>query len=457
MNRQHTLALGLTFVLGFSRLGQAAQTPTWWNTNWQGRVPVAVKTIGTEETDAPVQVRLNFTALLKEGEQVDAASLRVVEQDAKTGAVIAELPALCQPVDDPWKGVAPLNWQKPYDAGKPPLIRATSENPAHPAKSLIEGQGYWEAGSPTPPWMLAIDLGDARTINAIFPRTVFDGGGHHIANNITVETALESADGLRTGTWDRVAFCVQPTPGNNFPICFPPRQARYVRMTIGGCNGQQPWIGAFDVYKPFFDAKERSEWRLSWFAPGRTGSERSFLVYFNKQTAGAPAQPMPPLPEKIAVLREAEEAINTFHCSGVGFGKAFDQSASGPTNPNILSFNWSADHFTVPAGFAVTLPRSGKYTIALRARGNSGDHFFRTLWDNQEVFRGAFGIEGEGWNMILLPPMDLTAGVHYLELETKLGLGNRPIDIDLIVITDARDYKPRQCLQAVPAQVEVRP
>ncbi|MFA6610291.1 MAG: hypothetical protein WCT15_05550 [Candidatus Omnitrophota bacterium] len=111
--------------------------------------------------------------------------------------------------------------------------------------------------------------------------------------------------------------------------------------------------------------------------PGRTASERRFFIYFNKQAPGATSAPPPPLPAKIAVLREAEETINTFHCSGVGFGRAFDSSASGPTNPNILSYFWNADHFTVPAGFAVTIPRTGKYTITLRVRGNPGDHVFQ--------------------------------------------------------------------------------
>jgi hypothetical protein len=422
------------------------------------RVPVTVTPAGGEETDAPVQIRLNFSALLKEGEQPDVGGIRVVEQDAKTGAVIGEIPALCQPYDSPWKEVAPLNRQKPYDPAKPPLIRATSENAEFPAKSLIEGVGKWEAGQPTPPWMLAVDLGEARLINAVFPRAGYHGTGAHVPTKITIEVATRSADGLREGTWEKVGYCEQPDLGAYLPCVFPPRSARYVRLTLGGCNNLQPWLAGFEVYKPYFDAKERAEYRVSWFVPGKTAAERRFFVYFNKQAPGAAVTPPPPLPVKVAVLREAEETINTFNCSGVGFSRAFDTSASGPTNPNILSFSWTADHFIVPAGFAVTIPRDGKYTITLRIRGNSGDHAFRALVDNKPIFTGAFGIEGEDWNLIPLPAMDLPAGVHYLELNMKLGTGKHPLDFDQMVITDAPDFKPRQCLKAVPGtKAEVRP
>ena len=180
-------------------------------------------------------------------------------------------------------------------------------------------------------------------------------------------------------------------------------------------------------------------------------------MYFNRRQPGAAAAPPPPPPEKVAVLREAEETVNTYQCSGVAFVPAFDPSASGPASPNMLSYSWGTDDFTIPVGLAVTIPRPGKYSIALRARGNSGDHPFRALWDNREIFKGTFGLEGEDWNMVLLPVMELGEGVHYLELQTKLGAGKRPLDLDLVVITDAKNYQPRQCLRAFPGKAEARP
>jgi len=141
----------------------------------------------------------------------------------------------------------------------------------------------------------------------------------------------------------------------------------------------------------------------------------------------------------------------------LAFGGVFDPSASGPTNPNMLTYNYTSDAFSMPVGFAVTIPRSGKYTITLRVRGNSGDHSFTALYDNKPVFTGAFGIEGEDWNMIGLPAMDLSEGVHYLELQMKLGNGPRPLDLDLVLLTDAHDFHPRQCLRAYPDKLEVRP
>ena len=79
------------------------------------------------------------------------------------------------------------------------------------------------------------------------------------------------------------------------------------------------------------------------------------------------------------------------------------------------------------------------------------------MWDNKPVFKGAYGLEGEDWNMVLLPSMALTVGTHYLELQTKRGDGPRPLDLDLIVVTDAKSYHPRQCLQALPGKPEARP
>ena len=305
--------------------------------------------------------------------------------------------------------------------------------------------------------MLSIDLGESVTINSIFPRTSFDGTGRHVPQKMCVEVATESKDGLKDGNWELVGQCDSPTLGAYLPFFFEPRPVRYVRIVVNGCNAEQPWINAFELYKPFYDAKDRAEGRVSWFVPGRTSGERQFFIYFNKITPGSEANPQQQQPEKVAIIREAEDTVNTYNCSGVGFGKAFDKTASGPSNPNILSYFFNGDQFVVPAGFAVTIPRSGTYTIILRVRGNSCDHFFRVLSDNRELFKGAFGIEGDDWNMVSLPPMELAGGIHYLELQMKLGPGNRPLDLDMVVITDAKNYQARQCLQAFPGSLEVRP
>jgi hypothetical protein len=208
------------------------------------------------------------------------------------------------------------------------------------------------------------------------------------------------------------------------------------------------------VHAPFWDPVTRAEGRVSWFAAGpTTATARTFFVYFDAQGA-TPRQSTPP--PTVAVVREAEEAINLYSPPGVGFGRAFDPLASGPSNPNMLTYSYEKDIFWPPAGFAVTLPRTDRYTLHLRVRASLRDHDIRLLWDTREIFKGTFSVEGEGWSVVSLPPLELTEGVHYLEA-MMLGGSERPLDLDYVLLTNDPGFVPNQCLLATPGAVEVKP
>lgn len=453
---RYLLAVSLTLALACSLAAAAADFA--WGPDLPYRVPVVVKTAGVEETDAPVQVRLNFTTLLPEGELLDPGSVRVVEQDSQTGAVLRECPALLQPVDGIFRGVAPINHQRPYDPEKPPWIRASSENPEHAAQNLIERTDYWEAGSTTPPWTVAVDLGEARLISAVLVGSPFHGAGQ-VIGRARLEVATESEDGLTDGNWEPVgSWEVGDQWGNGYrrPFFFAPRQVRYVRLVIEGLTSvMQPRLNAFEIYRPLYDPATRQDCRLSWYVPGKWQGERTFFVYYDSQRNGTrPSQPLPP---EVAVLREAEETAPVGSPAGVGFGPTYDKTASGPSDPNLLSFQWQGDQFVAPTAWAVTLPTDGQYTIAFRARGNPGDHALTVLWDRKTLFSGSFGLEGDDWNMIGLQPLALTAGVHTLELMMKKGTGPRPLDLDLVMLTTAPQFLPHQVLLAYPGPGEARP
>jgi hypothetical protein len=435
---------------------QAATNYVWWQEELPYRVPVVIKTAGVEETDAPVQVRLNFSAFLPGGEQVDPASVHVVEQDARSGAFLRECPALLQPVDDCFRGLTPINFQKPYDPQKPPLIRASSENPEHPARGLIDGTGFWEAGTPAPPWSLAVDLGEAKTVNCVLVRPGYSGTGQ-IVTRARVETSTDSTDGLTDGTWEPAGRWDEPSMFlNGFyrPFFFAPRPARFVRVTLEGMTSNiQPTLAALQVFRPLYDPDKRQEERISWYVPGKWSGERQFFVYCGPLTGPAQARA---IPQQVAIFREAEESLPVPNPSGVGFGPSYDKTASGPSDPNLLTYDWQNDSFIVPTAWAVTLPRDDTYTIAMRVRGNPGDHQIAVLWDRKQLFAGTFGIEGQDWNMVALQPLALTAGVHTLELMMKKGQGARPLDLDLIMLTTAPKFLPNQVLLAYPGAAEVR-
>jgi len=450
--------LWIAAVLLCCGAAQAATDFAWWKDDLPYRVPVVVKTAGVEEIDAPVQVQLNFTSLLPGGEQLDPNSIHVVEQDAQSGAVLEECPALFQPVDDYFRGVAPLDWQKPYDPTKPPLIRATSENPLHPASGLIDGSGFWESGNTTPPWTIAVDLGEVRTINTVLARGAYDGYGH-IITQAHVEVATESADGLTAGNWERVGGWDGDTGfinGYTRPIFFAPRPVRYVRLVVDATSSvDQGRVDMLQVYRPLWDPDNREEGRVSWYVPGKFNGERTFFVYFDSLRA----QPRPPLPvpAQVAVMREAEETASVPQSSGLNFSPAYDKTASGPTDPNMLTYNWTNDFFTMTAAWPVTLPRTDTYTIAMRVRGNAGDHEITVVWDGKTLFKGNFGIEGGDWNIVALQPQQLTEGVHSLELWMKKGTGPRPLDLDVVMLTNAPKFLPNQVLLAYPGAVEAQP
>jgi hypothetical protein len=217
---------------------------------------------------------------------------------------------------------------------------------------------------------------------------------------------------------------------------------------------KQPGLRVFNLYRPLFDPGNREEGRISWYLPGKWNGERSFFVYFD--TLKDAPKPAPAAAPQVAIFREAEDWLTVFSPAGVGFGPAYDKTASGPTDPNLLTYNWQNDSFIVPTAWAVTLPRDDTYVIAMRVRGNTGDHQVGVVWDGKTLFNGVFGIEGQDWNMIGLQPMALTAGVHTLELWMKKGNGPRPLDLDLVMLTTAPQFLPNQVLLAVPGTGEAR-
>ena len=80
----------LTLLVLLSLAGAAhAADFAWWKDELPYRVPVVVKTAGVEESDAPAQVRFNFSAFLPGGEQLDLHSVRVVDLVAESGAFLA--------------------------------------------------------------------------------------------------------------------------------------------------------------------------------------------------------------------------------------------------------------------------------------------------------------------------------------------------------------------------------
>ncbi len=437
----------------------AVAAPEWTHGELAYRVPVTVSTFGVGENDAPVHVRLNFTPMLGEGEKLDPGSFRVVEYDARTGARLGEAPCLFQPVDDVWPGPQPLNWQAPDDPAAAPNAVASSENPEHPVRALIERDGFWEAGSATPPWSAAIDLGEIRMVNAIMARPLNDGRGQHAPNDVDIEVATESGDGLTEGNWERVGgwkgLSAPYIFGMLRPVFFSPRPVRYVRAVIHSSTGQQPRLGGLDVYRPLWNPDERAEGRVSWIVPGRTEQPRLFCIYFGSVGEAGPSPTA--VPERVAIIQEAEEAVNTRQPSGVSFGGKFDASASGPTTPNMLSVFWKQDVFRFPAGFAVTIPRTDAYTIAFRIRGNPGDHGLGVLLDGSEIYQGVFCLEGQDWNVVSLPLLTLEEGVHHLDFYMRLGAGGLPMDFDVVTLVNAAELAINQGLRAKPGAPEVRP
>ena len=312
---------------------------TWWPGGGSRRVPVRVHAFSGEEVNFPVQVRLNFNGLVGDTFRLDPAGIRVVEQDAKTGRVLTELPLTAGPAGLSRLGLKSLSCNKAYDGKTPPRVRASHSGDIHPAKALVTGKGYWEPVG-KPPYRVAVDLGRVQTVHSVWVRTVYNGYGQHQMRAATIETATESADGLNEGNWQKVAswnLSGVYVNGMYRAAYFTPRPARYVKLTIASCY-KTPRLANLRVYGPAFDAKTNQDYAVTWIARGKTtAKERVYFIYFD--AAGTKKWKPAPQPDKPAFIREAELMELRYNPSGIAFRPAYDQSASGPATPNLISIS----------------------------------------------------------------------------------------------------------------------
>lgn len=91
------------FVLSFSRLANAGTAAGWYDPAWDYRVAVTVEAAGYGRTAKPVEVELDFTALLHDldrGGALDLRSIRVVEVSAQGQVLDDEVPFQFDPAAD---------------------------------------------------------------------------------------------------------------------------------------------------------------------------------------------------------------------------------------------------------------------------------------------------------------------------------------------------------------------
>jgi len=108
MNKRIGLALMLAIVLaGFiisnSFTRSENYNDVWWNSSWHYRIRLDINTSGENRTDWPVEYQVNFTYLLENmsaSGTFDNLSLRLVEYNVSTGAVLQELPVQFDPNGD---------------------------------------------------------------------------------------------------------------------------------------------------------------------------------------------------------------------------------------------------------------------------------------------------------------------------------------------------------------------
>ena len=388
--------------------------------------------------------------------RLDPASVRVVEQDAKTGKVLGDQPVTVMPVDLSRLGLKSLADNKAYDGKTPPLARATRSGDIHPAKALVAGGGYWEPVG-DPPYRAAVDLGQVTRVHSVWIRNEYNGYGQHQMQAVTIETATESPDGLNAGNWQPAAswdLAGQFVNGMFRAAYFTPRPARYVRLTITR-SFMTPRLADLRVYGPAFDKEANQDYYITWIAAGKTtGTDRVYFLYVDP--VGKRKWRPAPQPDKPAVMREAELMEVLYNPSGVGFRGAHDPSASGPATPNMLSAKGAHAAYFGNAAGPITVPKSAKYSFHFRMRGNRREHPVRILIDNKSIFQGTVAVQGEDWSYGSLLPLELQAGRHSVEV----WLGDptqKPLQLDFVLISADPRLLPRHFLVTRMGRVEKRP
>lgn len=428
----------------------------WWPGGGSRRMPVRVRAFSGDETHFPVQVRVNFNGAVADTFRLDAASIRVVEHDVKTGRALTPLPLTVSPVGLSRLGLKSLACNKAYDGKTPPLVRATRSGDIHPAKALVTGQGYWEPVG-KPPYGAAVDLGRVQVVHSVWVRNVYNGYGQHQMRAATIETATQSDDGLGQGNWQKVAswdLSGVYVNGMYRAAYFTPRPARYVRLTITSVF-KTPRLANLRVYGPAFDGVKNQDYAITWTARGKTtAKDRVYFVYFDP--VGTKAWQPAPVPDRPAFIREAELMELRFNPSGVGFHPAYDQSASGAATPNLISITDRVAARVGNVAGPITVPTTAMYSIHFRMRGNLREHPVHVLVDNKVVFSGTVAVQGEDWSYGSLLPIKLEAGQHSVEVWLGDPTG-KPLQLDFVLISADPDLLPRHFLVTRVGEVEARP
>ncbi len=87
------LSVVVATIIALSMVDMAAAVDfDWWNNSWHYRVNVTINTSIYNRTDWPIERAINFTELGLPGTS-DNNSVRVVEYNGTTGAIISEIPS----------------------------------------------------------------------------------------------------------------------------------------------------------------------------------------------------------------------------------------------------------------------------------------------------------------------------------------------------------------------------
>jgi len=437
----------------------------WWNPDWQHRVKIAVTSVQSED-DFPADVRLNFSNYFGAGERFDPHSVRLVEQDPKTGQVVRECPAVFLPTDFRRRSYVPASRLAVWLPKPPQQVRATSESADHPAKNVIDdtthfGGTTWRGAEQDPPWILSVDLGSPQWVNCVMAR--FPGAGDATGQPLDAdfEVSCDSQDGLLKGTWERVGGWTNAANGRLYNIArvawFTPRRVRYARLVVTRTVKGPPEFEDVQVWVARYHPETCAEGTVNWVVPGSVSpeSERVFFVYFNKE--GVTLESSLVEMTRFGLHREAEDAAVYAAPTGWSYATTNLEDASGAKTPNALTVDVHPQKYLYwdNAGMPVTIPESGAYTLTLRTRCDPGEHEFEVLVDNASIRKGKLQF-GDGWTMAQIADLPIKAGVHYLEVFLTNGK-ERPLDLDCLWLTNYPEFRPKAFLKYKVNPGEVRP
>lgn len=434
----------------------------WWNDAWKCRVTVKIAAAKETERDFPVQVSLDFWKL-QNGAPFDPSTIRVVECDPATGTAGKVAPCVYLPSESSRGTPASTSWPPPYPTEAVPQAQASSESPQNPARNVADKwvifqPTTWEPSTPDPPWIISLDFGKPTWINSLWSHYPGHGSSQHLPYRAEFEVATQSEDGLTKGTWEKVGDWKADNGfifGQYRVVWFTPRRVQCARLVIHQSSGV-PWIDDFRALSPVNDPQANAVGTVNWIAEGETTTDkqRVFMVYFG---GDAKQQPAATAPTRMGIIREAETSAYSIHGIGIPSQVLTDADASGEKQKNILSCpKWEQPHAALVAGLPVTIPSSGKWSLHLRVRGNLKEHRINVLLDNHPFFAGTFSTEGPEWTILSLPPSEVSAGVHYLEMYL-FDSQNQPMEMDYAMLTNDEKFLPRSYLRCEVGEVEMKP